>query len=135
MNNSKFQYKGFLIKKSSININNRDEKDFSIGFKPSGILNRKESTFILNLETNITSKSESKGLNISVEAEGEFNYENITDEQLDNFLYVNASAILFPYIRAYISSLTALSGINPITLPTLNLVSLKQVLKDNIKEI
>jgi preprotein translocase subunit SecB len=133
MNNSKFQFKGFLIKKSIIVINNRDSNDFNIGFIPSGILNRKENTFILNLETKISDKSD--GIDIKVEAEGEFSYENISEEQLENFLYVNASAILFPYIRAYISSLTSLSGIKPINLPTLNLVSLKQVLKENIKEI
>ena len=45
--------------------------------------------------------------------------EDLTNKQL--FFSQNAPAILFPYIRAYISALTALSGIPTITLPTLNL--------------
>ena len=53
-------------------------------------------------------------------------------DKLSRFLYLNAPAIMFPYLRAYISSLTALSGINPITLPTLNLSGLKSELESNI---
>lgn len=49
MENSQFQFKGFQIKKSLIDINNNDDLDLSIQFKPSGILNKKDSTFILNL--------------------------------------------------------------------------------------
>lgn len=134
MDNSKFQFEGFLIKESFIKVDNsRNAVNLDIDIKPSGILNRNEGDFILNLEIKIKSKEE--GFNIAINAEGNFKYENITEDRLDNFLYVNASAILFPYIRAYISSLTALSGLSPITLPTLNLVGLKQVLKDNITEV
>lgn len=49
MENSQFQFRGFKIKKSLIDINNNDDLDLSIKFNPSGILDKKESTFILNL--------------------------------------------------------------------------------------
>ncbi|PIQ16396.1 MAG: protein export chaperone secb, partial [Flavobacteriales bacterium CG18_big_fil_WC_8_21_14_2_50_32_9] len=35
----------------------------------------------------------------------------------------------FPYIRAYISALTALSGLKTITIPTMNLTGLGEKLK------
>lgn len=129
MENSQFQFKGFQIKKSLIDINNNDDLDLSIQFKPSGILNKKESTFVLNLGVVI---KDSDKLNIEILSESFFKYSNIDDDKLSNFLYLNAPAIMFPYLRAYISSLTALSGINPITLPTLNLSGLKSELESNI---
>lgn len=129
MENSQFQFKGFKIKKSLIDINNNDDLDLSIKFNPSGILDKKESTFILNLGIII---KDSDKLNIEILSESFFKYSNISDDKLSNFLYLNAPAIIFPYLRAYISSLTALSGINPITLPTLNLSGLKSELESNI---
>ena len=49
-----------------------------------------------------------------------------TDEDIDdvfmesNFVKVNAPAIAYPYLRAYIGNLTINSGIKPITLETMN---------------
>jgi preprotein translocase subunit SecB len=52
-------------------------------------------------------------------------------ESLNDFFYINAPALLFPYIRAYISTLTNLSGLKPINLPTINMTRLGQDLKKN----
>ena len=52
-------------------------------------------------------------------------------ENLGKFFYINAPALLFPYIRAYISTLTNLSGFEPINLPTLNMTRLGDDLKKN----
>lgn len=79
-----------------------------------------DELFILGLETLITDQKEN--LKIKVSAKGYFEFKDDCPEEMkDNFMNINAPAILFPYIRAYISTLTALSGITPIILPTLNL--------------
>ena len=130
MENSQFQFQGFKIKRSLIDINNHNgDLDLSIKFNPSGILDKKQSIFILNLGVVI---KDSDKLNIEITSESFFKYSNIEEDKLSNFLYLNAPAIIFPYIRAYISSLTVLSGINPINLPTLNLSGLKSELESNI---
>ena len=54
---------------------------------------------------------------------------------MNQYFYTNAPAILFPYIRAYISTLTNLSGYKPINLPTLNLTSLREELEKNTTEV
>lgn len=88
----------------------------------------KEELFILGIE--ILIKDETGNLKIKVFAKGYFKFMNDCPEnRKDDFMNINAPAILFPYIRAYISSLTALSGINPIILPTLNLSERKKKLK------
>ena len=56
-------------------------------------------------------------------------------QELLPFICHNAPAILFPYIRAYISNITALGGIAPIILPTLNLESVGKTLKDELEII
>ncbi|MFZ3564066.1 protein-export chaperone SecB [Tenacibaculum finnmarkense] len=130
MENSGFQFNGFLIKKTKIEIDNTENLNLSIKFKPSGTLNKNKTTFKLVLDAIITEKTSK--LNIQVQSEGVFTYRNLTEEKLNQFLYLNAPAILFPYIRSYITSLTALSGISPVILPTLNLSSLKDDLKNNV---
>ncbi len=131
MDKSGFQFKGFIIKKSFINIGDINDFDLNINFKPSGQLNKKESTFKLNLETFISEKN--NDLTIEVLTQGFFSFNNLDNDELCDFLYLNAPAILFPYIRAYITSLTALSGVSPIVLPTLNLSGLKNDLKNNVE--
>ena len=49
----------------------------------------------------------------------------ITEEfKLSDFPKINAPAIAFPYLRAYISNLTLQSGFEPIMLPSINFVNL-----------
>lgn len=132
MEKSEFQFDGYLIKKSIISIDADDvgNLDLSISFNPSAVLDKAKSTFKLLLEVAISDID--KKLTINISSEGFFIYKNINEDGLNNFLYLNAPAILFPYIRAYISSLTTLSGISSVILPTLNLSSLKEDLEKNI---
>ena len=61
-------------------------------------------------------------MHIEVHAEGYFEFEqDITEVEKGIFFKTSAPAILFPYIRAYISTLSSLSGVAPVILPTLNL--------------
>jgi len=54
-----------------------------------------------------------------VSLKGTFNVNNI--DNIDKCLQVNATAILFPYVRSTLSMLTTLAGKNPINLPTFNI--------------
>lgn len=132
---SKFQFKGYRIKKSFIELEeNSDFDNLKIGFKVSGLVNKKANIFLLDLAVNISNQKED--LKIQVEAIGKYEFEGvetIEDQEISSFFYVNSSALLFPYIRAYISTLTNLSGNKSVTLPTLNLTSLGEELKSNTK--
>lgn len=65
-------------------------------------------------------ENEDKSLRIQVGIIGVFESDvDITKEK--SFIEVSAPAILFPYIRAYVSNLTSMSGIQPILLPTYNM--------------
>jgi preprotein translocase subunit SecB len=128
---SAFKFIQHRIIRSLIEIKdkNSEEREFRIDCTPSGIIDKKTSTFTLNLNTKIV--DDTNNVNIEVDAEGVFKFANdSTQAQLDNFFYTNSSAILFPYIRAYIATLTTLAG-ESIVPPTLNLTGLGNMLKEN----
>lgn len=135
MNNSSFQFKGYKIIDSHIKQNHEDiARDLKLSFSPKGEINKTQSTFLLTLETKIEDDNNAFTANIIARATYTFD-KDASPEHIDNFFYINAPAILFPYIRAYISTLTTMSGIKPVTLPTLNLTSLGKDLKENTETI
>ena len=132
---SKFQFKGFKIIKSNIERNDKEpSQKISLNFAPKGFINKQDNIFQLHLEVKI--EDENKSFNIEIKAIADYKFEHKEGlENLNNFFYVNAPALLFPYIRAYISTLTNLSGFDPINLPTLNMTGLGEDLKRNITDI
>ncbi|HKK62728.1 MAG TPA: protein-export chaperone SecB [Bacteroidales bacterium] len=134
MENSKFQFKGFNIIRSLIEKKDaRPAQKMSLSFNPRGLINKDESNFQLQLSVKIG--DENNVINIEIEAVANYSFDQqIGVETLDKLFYVNAPALLFPYIRAYISTLTNLSGFEPVNLPTLNMTKLGSDLKKNTKE-
>jgi preprotein translocase subunit SecB len=136
MNESSFQFKNFKIKKSFFEVEDQDQSDpskFSLTIAPSGVFEKSSGEFKLYLNINIKNNE----LNISINTEGVFEFKDNIDDStiISNYLFVNAPAIIFPYIRAYIGTLTTLSGGKAIILPTMNLVSLRDDLEENTEFI
>ncbi len=133
---SQFQFRNYIIKKSLIEINNVPKKhsDINIKFNPKGIIDSKNNTFNLEFQTIMTSVDNS--INIDVILSANFIFDsNISKDVLDALFYSNAPALIFPYVRAYISTLTSISGISTLTLQTLNMTSIGKVLKENTTTI
>lgn len=127
----KFQFVNFLIKESHFVLNNAGEYDFTLSFDPSGVVLPSLGQFHLQLD--FTAKDANNRVNINLVAVAIFQYEGIDDITDSPYFIVNAPAIAFPYLRAYISTLTTQSGIPPIILPTLNLSGLADLLRQNIR--
>ncbi len=134
-NKADFQFKGYKILKSSIEIREdyKKFKDFDFGLDVSGIYKKSDNLFKLNL--NLMIKNEDSGFLCEVSTQGMFKVLNTEDNSiLNNYFYTNATALLFPYIRAYITNLTAQSGIDGVILPTMNLSKIvNEDFKDKIK--
>lgn len=74
-------------------------------------------------------KIEDKQFDLFIEAMFHFELmdESVTEEfKLSSFPKVNAPAIAFPYLRAFVSNLTLQSGLEPIILPSINFVKLAE---------
>lgn len=133
---SGFQFVGFQIIKSHIEKNGFDKvgDNLKLGFSPRGEKDESKKEFRLYLGVNISNTE--KSFNVSIEAVGFYKFSTeIEGPSLSDYFYVNAPAILFPYIRAYISTLTTLSGFETVTLPTINFTFLGDALKINTKEV
>jgi len=131
----RFSFTGYIVEKAEIDIKNiKVGKKINFTFTPSGELNKIKRTFELKLGINITESNQA--LIINLQAKAFFIFENdIEDNSLQNYMIYNAPALLFPYIRAYISTLSSLSGVPTIILPTLNMSNLTPILVKNLKII
>ena len=133
-NESKFGLLEFLIEESSISRKPNDKEIIAkIEIHPQGLINSEKKLFQLSLLVNVIDKNES--FSARIKAVGLFRFENdVVEATLDNYFYINAPAILFPYVRSYISALTALSGMPTFSIPVMNLSYLMEELKANTKD-
>ena len=103
-------------------LNKRNQrKENSLGLRFRKIFSDKNK-FAFKIVFNLTINDIEYDLNI----EAMFNFK--TDEEItedfknSHFPKINAPAIAYPYLRAYVSNLTLQSGVTPVMLPTINFI-------------
>lgn len=129
-----FQFVKMQVKESHIEFKSEGQYSLSVMFDPSGVFDKTKETFTLNLHTTVY--EEEQGLSIKLSTESTFKYSiQENEDELRSYFTNNAPAIVFPYIRSYISALTALSGMQTITMPTLNTANISRLLANNIQVI
>lgn len=128
---ARFRFVEYLFKETSIKLTGEDiSDDVEFGIEPNGIFEEGNKMFILTL--NVLVKDKKSSLEVKMTVTGKFKYETNDIQELVPYLGFNAPAIMFPYIRAYITNITALGGMSPIILPTLNMESVGKELLDKI---
>jgi preprotein translocase subunit SecB len=136
MNNvtpSRFRLDKFFVEDFKFKREPTDQGKVDIKIIPSGYIDRENESFLLTLDVSL--KDSTKSFTIKMKAIGYFKFSNGDPEKtISNYFYLNAPAIVFPYIRAYISAVSSLSGLNAINLPVMNLTSLQEKLKENTIE-
>lgn len=126
------QFLNFKVIESHIVFNKTADFKIDININPKGIVFKSLNQFNLQLFVDI--KDVDDNFKINIVTDSIFSYPEDADiaSYMESLFIVNAPAIIFPYIRAYISSLTALSGMPTLNLPTLNLSQVGNNLKGNI---
>ena len=128
---ARFRFVEYLFKETSIKLTGEDiSDDVEFGIEPNGIFEEDNKMFILTL--NVLVKDKKSSLEVKMTVTGKFKYETNDIQELVPYLGFNAPAIMFPYIRAYITNITALGGMSPIILPTLNMENVGKELLDKI---
>lgn len=85
-------------------------------------LNVEEEVYTLTLETRVSAVD---NINIETTTKAEFTVDNVVyNDDIKELVEKNGTAIMFPYIRSYITSLTNQPGISPIILPAININNL-----------
>jgi len=130
---SEFSFESFSVKETHITYKAPLNKELNLSILPKGTIDRKKKRFLLEMKVLITDTD--NNFNVEIVIEGIFNFkEEIEKSLLDSYFYLNAPAILFPYIRTYIYTLTSLGGFGSVHLPIMNLSSVID-LKVNTIEI
>src|ERR1700761_4378552 len=113
---SSFKLTQFVVKEFNITRDAVKQGKVEFGIKPSGIID--DNSKIFKLILNVFCKDNTGSFDITLTAFGFFEFKNEKSaDTLSNYFYINAPALIFPYIRAYIASVTALSGLKSINLP------------------
>lgn len=84
----------------------------------------KKHTFLLNLDVNIFKNAEQKGYPFSMDlsVKGIFEMDKVDENLKHSFVEMNSVAILFPYVRAIVSTYSANANVHPLILPPINVV-------------
>lgn len=139
MEKAAFRFKNYYFTKAKIEFPAQTERnlDLNVKFIPKGEFVKEDSIFKLHLEVIVSSNKDGLETNlVEVACYSEFAFsEQIKLCDIPGFFYPNSIAIIFPYIRAFISTLSLQANMNPIILPTMNLTYLQEELKNNTTEI
>jgi preprotein translocase subunit SecB len=138
MKKASFSLDKYTFNRVNIEVINTPNDEISIDFKLSGIFDAEkakesnESQFELLID--FTAFDEEKGLDnsfVKVQCIAIFSFTDVSSiDEIPTYFYKNSIAIVFPFIRAFVSSVTLQAGITPIILPTMNLSSLEGQLKE-----
>lgn len=104
--------------------------EIKVNASVSSKVNKENQLFVIRLGFDIGIES-NDAFKVSIEVEGVFNIPtDIPDGIRDSLLKRNTIAILFPYVRAQITTLTAQPGMEPIVLPALNINALMDEMEE-----
>ncbi|KAA6317652.1 hypothetical protein EZS27_032227 [termite gut metagenome] len=131
---AEFKLKNYRISKSVIEIKNLHLKgEIEVSISLSGKIKEKEEENVYLMIMTVELKNDNDTININVVSDSEFEFNKDMDRKLlENFCTKNAPAIILPYIRAYIGCLTALTEINAVMIPTINVAAMGERFKENI---
>jgi len=116
---------------------NTNNDSFSIGFAPTGEYNNSDSTFIMTLGFNASYEMEDGGksidvINLILKATFTFD-EGTSIDEIPDYFYRNSLGIIYPYLRAFVSTLTFQANLKPpMILPIFNLTELEKPFRESV---
>lgn len=132
MQKASFSIINYQFDKVSIDLSNHKNSNLSTSFDTNGIFITEDSIYELTFVVKVFNQEDRENPFVSVRCKGVFKFENVsTLDEIPDFFYKNSIAILFPYVRAYISLVTTQANVPGIILPTYNLSNLEEGLRKN----
>lgn len=136
MNNAAFRLENYFFDKVVLNLSSlQRETTFDIDFVPSGEFYADKDKYILTFV--FTAKDDAtKEEVVNVRCVATFVFRDLNDaKDIPDYFFNNSIAILFPYVRAFVSTVTLQANVAPMVLPTLNLSDLRNILIAHTKRI
>lgn len=134
---ARISFEGFEVNQIQLTqtrLLSEEEPKYRVDFRPSGRVSWGQGRFELRLQVSVESTPAS--LVVELDARTYFSFDaSLPAEDLINLFIHNSLGLTFPYVRAYLSALTALSGLSTITMPTFNLTSYASKLRAKIEDV
>lgn len=106
---------------------NYDSEDFKSDIKINIENQKKENKLFITLTIDFKAGiSTIEQIFSKIKMLGIFEYSNSDIVSVDDFAQINGPAIIFPFIREHLATLSLKAGINPILLPPINFVKLSK---------
>jgi len=128
-----FAFETFRIHQFSLTELNYSNEALNAQFDPHGAYNPETGLFLMTLNFRTTFTEQPEAALITAKLTATFRFADPIPQTLDElpgYFYKNAIAIVFPYLRAFISNLTLQANIQPIILPVFNLSALEQPFRE-----
>lgn len=131
---SKLKFVDYFVSNLKYSINDDFDDENTVKLKINIIPNFKledDNILIVELTCLLFEKGEEYPFYLELTLVGTFEFNNSTEKEIENYKKVNTVSILFPYVRAIISNITTLMNVNPVILPTINVVNLIEIQNKN----
>lgn len=128
-----FTLKSYRFLQVSMDFETQEGATLSVSFDPNGEYCKATGEYKLRLITRVSSEKKEF---ISTTLQVVFGFtEPIELSEIPDFFYPNCMAIVFPYVRSFLSTLSLQANVPPIILPIINFSDLQGILKRNTKEV
>ena len=135
MEKAAFKLDEYHFTKASLDFNIPNDAELSISINPSGVFHSKEARYDLMFDVTVGC-TETNTEVIKISCEASFSFDNkISIAEIPEYFYPNCLAIVFPYVRAFVSTISLQANVQPVVLPTINLMGLTEELKEQTKVI
>lgn len=130
INKAAFALLGYQFTKVFLELSSlRTDSRFDVSIRPKGLYDSVKGVFSLNFIF-VATVGKQKVISVECNAGYKFN-QPMPFSDIPNYFYANSIAIIFPYIRAFVSTVTLQANVKPIIIPTLNLSGLSDELRNN----
>lgn len=131
MQDAAFSIINYQFDKVEIDLSHHKSDELSVSFDVQGVYTQEIAQYELTFSVKVGHNDDEIPF-AKVQCKGMFEFENVSNfNDIPDFFYTNSVAILFPYVRAYLSLVTTQANVPGIILPTYNLSNLKDKLKEN----
>lgn len=129
MEKAAFKLENFRFSQAKLCFDIPEKSTLEVSFAPSGVYHKESGVYDLTFVTSVMcEETKTEVVNVLCIAQFKFK-EVIAIDEIPDFFYPNSLAILFPYVRAFVSTISLQANVTPVVLPTLNLRGLEQELR------
>ena len=133
MEKAAFKLDNYHFTKASLDFNIPNDAELNISFNPKGVFYAKDARYDLVFDVTVECVETNTDV-VKVSCEASFSFGNkVSIENIPD--YPNSLAIVFPYVRAFVSTISLQANVQPVVLPTVNLMGLTEKLKEQTKII